>query len=137
MPPLPDALVRSLAQILGAGAVLTEPEDIIPYGFDGTAALRERPGGVVFPASTDHVVGCVRAAAEHGVPIVTRGSGTGLSGGSVPSAGSLVVCLAQMNAILEVDARNLTVRAQPGVITPALDEAAGRHGLFYPPDPRP
>ena len=65
---------------------------------------------------------------------MTRGSGTGLSGGSIPTD-SLVLCLAQMNQILEVDARNLTVRAQPGVITQKIDEAANRHGLFYPPDP--
>ena len=69
------------------------------------------------------------------VPIVTRGSGTGLSGGSVPSPGSLVLCLAQMNAILDVDPRNLTLRAQPGAITQHIDEAAAKHGLFYPPDP--
>ena len=60
--------------------------------------------------------------------------GTGLSGGSVPVAGSLVLCLAQMNAILEVDPRNLTC-GQPGVITLKIDEAAARHGLLYPPDP--
>ena len=70
------------------------------------------------------------------MPIVTRGSGTGLSGGSVPSADSLVLCLAQMNAILDVDPRNLTLRAQAGAITTVtIDEAAARHGLFYPPDP--
>jgi glycolate oxidase len=133
--PLPPTLLRSLGEVVGASAVLAEPEDLIPYGFDGTAALRQRPGGVVFPRTTDHVVRCVRAAVEHGVPIVTRGSGTGLSGGSIPSADSLVICLAQMTTIVEVDARNLTVRAQPGVITQKLDEAVAHHGLFYPPDP--
>jgi glycolate oxidase len=133
--PLPPTLLRSLGEVVGASAVLAEPEDLIPYGFDGTAALRQRPGGVVFPRTTDHVVRCVRAAVEHGVPIVTRGSGTGLSGGSIPSADSLVICLAQMTTIVEVDARNLTVRAQPGVITQKLDEAVASHGLFYPPDP--
>src|SRR6185436_15329113 len=107
-----------------------------PYGFDGTAGLaRQRPGAVVFPHSTSEVAQCVRLSAAHRVPIVTRGSGTGLSGGSVPSAGSLVLCLAQMNAILEVDAKNLTLRAQPGAITQRIDEAAAKHGLFYPPDP--
>jgi glycolate oxidase len=69
------------------------------------------------------------------VPIVTRGSGTGLSGGSVPSPGCLVVCLAQMDKILEVDPKNLTLRAQAGAITQAIDQAASSHGLFYPPDP--
>ena len=133
--PLPAALLRSLGEVVGNAAVLAEPEDLIPFGFDGTAALRQRPGGVVFPHSTEEVVRCVRVAAEHRVPIVTRGSGTGLSGGSIPTENSLVLCLAQMNQLFEVDARNLTVRAQPGVITQKIDEAANRHGLFYPPDP--
>jgi glycolate oxidase len=74
-------------------------------------------------------------AAGQSVPIVTRGSGTGLSGGSVPTPGAVVLCLAQMNAILDVDPRNLTLRAQPGVTTITIDEAAAKHGLFYPPDP--
>ena len=120
--PLPDSLLRSLGEAVGAEGLLTDPADVIPFGFDGTAALRQRPAGVVFPRSTAQVVSCVRAAADHGVPIVTRGSGTGLSGGSVPSSDSLVVCLAQMNAILEVDARNLTIRAQAGVVTQKIDE---------------
>jgi glycolate oxidase len=132
---LPDSLLRSLGDVVGASAVLAKPEDLIPYGFDGTAALRQRPGGVVFPRTTDQVVRCVRAAIEHGVPIVTRGSGTGLSGGSVPAVESLVVCLAHMNRILEVDPRNLTLRAEPGAITQKIDEEAAGHGLFYPPDP--
>jgi glycolate oxidase len=67
--------------------------------------------------------------------VVTRGSGTGLSGGSVPSPNALVMCLVDMNAIIDVDTRNLTLRAQSGVITQRIDEAAAPHGLFYPPDP--
>jgi glycolate oxidase len=133
--PLSSSVLRSLGEVVGAAAVLAEPEDLIPFGFDGTAALRQRPGGVVFPHTTDQVVRCVRVAVEHGVPIVTRGSGTGLSGGSIPGADSLVLCLAKMSALLEVDGRNLTLRAQPGVITQKIDEAAARLGLFYPPDP--
>ncbi len=132
---LPAAITEGLVGILGEQAVLTRPEDIIPYGFDGTAALRQPPGAVVFPRSTDEVARCVQFAAVRSLPIVTRGAGTGLSGGSVPGAGSLVLCLTQMDAILELDPRNLTLRAQPGVVTLAVDEAAARHGLFYPPDP--
>jgi glycolate oxidase len=129
------SIVADLVAALGAGAVLTRPEDLIPYSFDGTAALKQRPSAVVFPKTTEQVAECVRLAAASGTPIVTRGSGTGLSGGSVPSEGSLVVCLTQMDALLAVDARNLTLRAQPGVITQRIDEAAAKHGLFYPPDP--
>jgi glycolate oxidase len=111
---VPDALLRALDEIVGAHAVLTKPEDVLPCGFDGTAVLRQRPGAVVFPRTTQDVARCVRAAGEHGTPIVTRGSGTGLSGGSVPDANSLVVCPAEMRAMLAVDAKNLTLRAQPG-----------------------
>ena len=78
-------LVPTLSAALGDAGVLTKPEDIIPYGFDGTAALRDRPGVVVLPTTTAQVAACVKAAHHAGVPIVTRGSGTGLSGGSVPT----------------------------------------------------
>jgi glycolate oxidase len=133
--PLNESTFESFAAIVGRDAVLVQAEDLVPYSFDGTAALKQRPEAVVFPRSTAQVADCVRLAASAGLPIVTRGSGTGLSGGSVPSPGSLVLCLVQMNAILELDPRNLTIRAQPGAITQRIDEAAARHGLFYPPDP--
>ena len=132
---LATGTVDALAAIVGRDGVLTQAEDLIPYSFDGTAVLKQRPEAVVFPRSAAQVAECVRLAVSAGVPIVTRGSGTGLSGGSVPSPGSLVLCLAQMNAILDVDARNLTLRAQPGAVTQRIDEAAAKHGLFYPPDP--
>jgi glycolate oxidase len=128
-------IIDALSSAVGAANVLTRAEDLIPYSFDGTAALKERPGAVVFPRTTEQVALCVRAAASAGIPIVTRGSGTGLSGGSVPVPGCLVVCLTKMDAILDVDPRNLTLRAQPGAITQRIDEAAAAHGLFYPPDP--
>jgi glycolate oxidase len=133
--PLSSSTVDALAAVVGRGGVLTQAEDLIPYSFDGTAALKQRPEAVVFPRTTTQVSECVRLAAAARVPIVTRGSGTGLSGGSIPTPGSLVLCLAQMNAILDLDPRNLTLRAQPGAITQRIDEAAARHGLFYPPDP--
>jgi glycolate oxidase len=133
--PLSQSIADGLAEIVGVASVLTKLEDVVPYGFDGTAALRQRPAVVVFPRSTEEVARCVTLAAAHSLPIVTRGSGTGLSGGSVPGPDSMVLCLAHMNAILGVDPRNLTLRAQAGAITQAVDEAAAHHGLFYPPDP--
>src|SRR6478672_5021022 len=132
---LPQAIADGLTRILGSGSVLTEREDVIPYSFDGTAALRQSPDAVVFPRTAEEVSRCVEFAAAQSLAIVTRGAGTGLSGGSVPSRGSVVLCLAHMNRILEIDARNLTLRAEPGVTTLAIDEAAAAHGLFYPPDP--
>ncbi len=128
-------LATALTEIVGPHHVLTKPEDLIPYGFDGTAALKSKAGVVVFPQSTGQVSACVKLAVSRGVPIVTRGSGTGLSGGSVPSPDAIVLCTVNMDRIIEVDPRNLTVRAQPGAITQKIDEAAALHGLFYPPDP--
>ncbi len=114
---------------------LTRKEDIIPYSFDGTAALQNTPVAVVFPRSTQEVAGVVKFASEHLIPIVTRGSGTGLSGGSVPTPGCFVLCLSKINRILEVDDQNLCLLAEAGVITAAIAKAADDVGLFYPPDP--
>jgi len=132
---LTQAITDGFTSIVGAASVLTQPEDIIPYSFDGTAALRQLPAAVVFPQTTEDVSRCVQFAGAQSLAIVTRGSGTGLSGGSVPSAGSVVLCMTQMNKILDIDPRNLVLRTQPGVTTLAIDDAAARHGLFYPPDP--
>jgi glycolate oxidase len=133
--PLSATVLAELQGIVGAEAVLTADEDLIPYSFDGTAALKHRPGCVVFPRSTEEVSACVKLAAREGRPVVTRGSGTGLSGGSVPLGGCIVLCLVKLDRILELDPKNLTMRVQCGVITKEIDDAAGKHGLFYPPDP--
>ncbi len=135
MPAAPDPLVALLTARLGCEHVLTAPEDIIPYGFDGTATLKQRPRAVVFPRHTDDVAWILKLAREHHVPIVTRGSGTGLSGGSVPMANALVVCLVKQDRILELDTKNLTLLTEAGVITQTIFDAADAAGLFYPPDP--
>ena len=130
-----ETFFQSLTVILGVDRILIKDEDLIPYSFDGTAALKHKPACVAFPDSTEEVAACVKLAAEHSVPIVTRGSGTGLSGGSVPLDGCLVLCLVKLDRIIELDAKNLTIHAQCGVITKEIDDAAAKHGLFYPPDP--
>jgi glycolate oxidase len=128
-------LVSDLRALLAPAQVLDAPEDLLPYGFDGTAALSAPATCVVFPQSTEEVARVVRYAAEQRVPIVSRGSGTGLSGGSVPVPGGIVLCLVRMERILEVDARNLTLFAEAGAITQKIAEAADAVGLLYPPDP--
>jgi FAD/FMN-containing dehydrogenases len=128
-------LETALKNLLGEKNVLTAREDLIPYAFDGTAALKRMPRAVVFPANAGEVSAILKLAREYRTPIVTRGSGTGLSGGSVPVEQSLVLCLTRMNRILELDTRNLTLLAEPGVITQTIFETAEAAGLFYPPDP--
>lgn len=130
-----DSFCSSLREIVGTQNVLTSREDLIPYSFDGTAALKQMPGAVVFPQSTAEVAACVKLARQGGIKVVTRGSGTGLSGGSVPLEGCLVLCLVKLDKIIDLDEKNLVMRAQSGVITKEIDDAAARVGLFYPPDP--
>jgi glycolate oxidase len=134
-PPAATPLIDALARQIGPERVLTQPEDLAVYAYDGTPVLRQESACVVFPRTTAEVAACVLAAREHRTPIVARGSGTGLSGGSIPVPGCVVLCLAEMNRILEVDPRNLTIEAEAGAVTQAIDEAAAPHGLFYPPDP--
>jgi glycolate oxidase len=129
------ALIDTLRGIVGADNVLTEAIDIAPYAFDGTAMLKQRPACVVFPRERWQVSPCVKAVTSAGVPLVTRGSGTGLSGGSVPLDGAVTLVMTQLDQILEVDTANLTIRVEPGVITMKVDQEAAKHGLFYPPDP--
>lgn len=127
--------MHELRAILPQAVVLTEKEDILPYAFDATAALFELPQAVVFPTSVEEVALVLKWAARRKTPIVTRGSGTGLSGGSIPSANSVVLCLAKFDRILNLDRNNLTLLCEPGVTTLKVSDAAAEAGLFYPPDP--
>jgi glycolate oxidase len=128
-------MIAELTQLLGPQNALTEKEDLIPYSFDGTATLKQLPRVVVFPRHAQDVSAVLKLAHVHRAPVVTRGSGTGLSGGSVPVEGAIVLCLVKMDKILELDPRNFTLRAEAGVVTQKIHEAADAVGLFYPPDP--
>jgi glycolate oxidase len=133
--PLTSDLLDSLRLIVGGKSVLTAREDLIPYSFDGTAAVKQLPACVVLASATEQVAAILNLANTTKTPVVTRGSGTGLSGGSVPVPDSLVLCLVRMDRILEVDAANLTLLTEAGATTQAVADAAHAAGLFYPPDP--
>ena len=132
---LSESILSELRQRVGTQSVLHLQEDLIPYSFDGTAAMTQMPGAVVFAHSTADVVTVLEIATREKIAVVTRGSGTGLSGGSLPSPGCLVLCTVHMNRILEVDRANLTMLVEPGVTTLQVADAAAAVGLFYPPDP--
>ena len=134
MPASPE-WIEPLRKIVGAENVLTSKEDLLSYSFDGTAALQQLPEVVVFARTTEEIQAIVRFANETRRPLVTRGSGTGLSGGSLPVPGAIILCTVKMDRILEVDPANLTLLTQPGVTTLQIAEAAAKVGLFYPPDP--
>jgi glycolate oxidase len=127
--------LEQLRGFLRPDQLLTSQEELSVYAYDGTAMLHQLPDCVVLPENARQVSNVLRWANEARVPVVTRGSGTGLSGGSVPVPGGLVLCLVRLNKILEVDTRNLTMTAEPGVLTQQISDAAAATGLFYPPDP--
>jgi len=133
--PLDEVIFSELQKLVGNENVLTELEDLIPYSFDGTATLRQLPGCVAFSQSAQQISNVLRLANERRLPVVTRGSGTGLSGGSLPCNDCIVLCTVKMNRILELDAKNLTLLAESGATTLKIAETAGAAGLFYPPDP--
>jgi glycolate oxidase len=116
------------------GGVLTEPVDLIAYGFDATF-FEDRPPLVVLPTTTAEVSAVHRLASTYRVPITPRAMGSGLSGGAIPLRGSIVLGVAKMNAILEIDEVDRVAVVQAGVINADVQAAVEKRGLFYPPDP--
>src|SRR5215831_14947499 len=114
-PPPPDVVAQMIA-IVGERQVIHEAAQLATYECDALASFRARPGLVVLPASTDEVVAVMKAARALQMPVVPRGAGTGLSGGALPTPGCVVLSLARMTAILDIDLDNGLLRAQPGVI---------------------
>jgi len=128
--------ISELIKLLGKENVLSEKELLYCYSYDATADMPAvLPDVVVTPTSTEDVVKVVKLAAQHKMPIYPRGSGTNLSGGTIPIKKGIVLSMLKMNKILEVDAENLTATVEPGVIIQDLNNNAAQHGLIYPPDP--
>jgi glycolate oxidase len=128
-------IVAALKKIIDPSRVLSEPVDLLTHAYDGTPNLNSTPAAIVQPVTTAEVSATMKWAFENQVPLVPRGSGTGLSGGSVPIQGGIVLSMVLMNQIEEIDEENLTVLAQAGVVTADLANAVMEKGLFYPPDP--
>lgn len=109
--------------------------ECLVYSYDATPGFQAMPDAVIKPGSTAEVAAIVKVCNESNVPIVPRGSGTNLSGGTCPTEGGLVLLFNRMNSLLEIDEENLTATVQPGLITLDLISAVEEKGLFYPPDP--
>ncbi|MBX3732179.1 MAG: FAD-binding protein [Verrucomicrobiae bacterium] len=129
-----DPLSR-IAAILPSDCWLTAPAELATYESDGLTAFRTRPLAVAVPGTTDEVIALVRACRGAGIPFVARGSGTSLSGGSLPVAGGIVIALNRLNRILRLDPEDRTAVVEPGVINSQVTAAASPHGLHYAPDP--
>jgi glycolate oxidase len=131
-----DPIVHAqLAAILPEPALLTAAEDTHPYECDGLSLYRERPGAVALPETEAQVVAILQRCHAARVPVVARGAGTGLSGGSLPHKDGLLLSLARFNRILAIDPLARTAVVQPGVRNLAISEAVAVHGLYYAPDP--
>jgi glycolate oxidase len=125
---------RKLAALLGPRGYLDRPEDLMLYEYDGSVE-RGRPEMVVFPRSTADVAAICKITGEYAVPVVGRGAGTGLSGGSIPREGGVVVAFTRMNRILEIDLENERAVVEPGVVNMDVTLAVEGQGYFYAPDP--
>jgi glycolate oxidase len=130
-----SAVVTALRLALPAGCVLSNEEELRPYECDGLTAFRQIPLAVVLPRTEEQVREIISICHRLDVPVVARGSGTGLSGGAMPHAAGVVLSLARLNQILEVDPLARTARVQPGVRNLQVSEAAAAYGLYYAPDP--
>lgn len=131
---LDKSTLKELQTIVGKKHVLTEPEDLVAYSYDGTFAER-RPDLVVRPDSTEQVSAVMKVAWRKEIPVAPRGMASGLAAASIPMTGGMVLDTCRMNRIIEIDELNFAVTAQAGVITQHLADTVAKRGLFYPPDP--
>jgi glycolate oxidase len=130
-----ERLVAGLTEIVGQGWVVSSEEERRAYETDALTAYRAVPLAVVLPASTDEVSAVAKFLSENGVKMVARGAGTSLSGGALPSEDCVVVGLARMNRILDIDYENRTARVEAGVTNIGITNAVAHRGFFYAPDP--
>jgi len=126
--------IQLLQQIVGKEQLITTPEELLCYSFDGSA-LEYPPAAVAFPQTTEEVSRVMRLASERLFPVVPRGAGTGMTGGALAVRGGLLLATSRMNRILEIDTENGIATVEPGVLTGDLKAAVAKHGLYYPPDP--
>jgi glycolate oxidase len=130
-----QGILEKIKSIVGREHYFDSPEQKLVYSYDGTPLLSQLPEAIVQPQTKEHVASLLQLANDAQFALVPRGSGTGLSGGSIPTENSIVLLTNHWNRILEIDERNLTAWVEPGVITAQLQCAVEDRGLFYPPDP--
>ena len=128
---------RDLEQQVGSAHVYTRPADLAAYAFDayGAAGERRLPDAVVFPATTEEVSRVIQVSAQHGLPVVPRGAGTGYAAGAVAVRGGVILNLCRMRRILALEPESARIWAEAGTVTAAIQRRAAAAGLYYPPDP--
>src|SRR6201991_4159053 len=134
-PGISSAARTAFERALDPADVISDPVQCRAYECDGLTGYRVVPGLVLLPRDAAQVAAAVRVCAEHGVPFVARGAGTGLSGGALPVADGVVISLARLKRVLEVDPVDRRAVVEPGVTNLEITAAAAPHGLYYAPDP--
>ena len=127
--------LQALETIFPADRILTRDAQLLPYESDGLTAFQTKPGAVVIPETEDEVIAAVRICHDHAVPFVARGSGTSLSGGSLPIADGLVIALNRLTRIKRIDPQQRIAVVEPGVVNLHITQAAQPYNLYYAPDP--
>src|SRR5215831_4431633 len=127
-------ILNKFRSVVGDGGLISSPEELHTYECDGLTNFRVPPSAVLLPSATEQVQSIVRLCHREKIPFVARGSGTGLSGGALPVENGIVISLARMNRILEVDLPNARVVVEPGVINLDVTGRVQSQGYFYAPD---
>ena len=135
MSPEQTKFLKALQALLPADSLLTDEESLHPYECDGLSAYRQLPLAVALPGDQEEIISIIKLCRKFKIPVTTRGAGTGLSGGALPLENGLLLSLARLNKILDINPDNRTARVQPGVRNLAISEAVSEHGLYYAPDP--
>ena len=126
---------EELEKIYPSERILTRDVELLPYESDALTAFQTKPGAVVLPLNADEIIAAVRLCHEMNVPFMARGSGTSLSGGSLPIPDGLVIALNRMNRIKRIDPQQGIAVVEPGVVNLCISEAVRQYGLYYAPDP--
>jgi glycolate oxidase len=132
--PLSTEVIQKIQKIVGKDHMSLAREDLLCYAYDATGNER-LPDVVVFPTNPQEISDILKLANEHQFVVTPRGAGSGMSGGSVPVSGGVVLVMTRLNKILKIDRDNLIAFVQPGVVTGVFQRAVEKEGLFYPPDP--
>jgi glycolate oxidase len=130
-----ERFFQDLRQLGVGDRLMTRPAQLAPYESDGLTAFRQRPSAVLLIDRPEEVIGAIKACHKHNVPFMARGSGTSLSGGSVPIQDGLVIAMNRLNRVLCIDPVSRIAVVEPGVINMHVSQAVAEHGLYYAPDP--
>ena len=130
-----ESLIADLSAIVGRAGVLAEPDELLVYECDGLPQHKHPPRAVIFPESTEQISDVLKLLAHEHISFAPRGAGTGLSGGALAVHRGVVIELARMRKILNIDTENRLAVVQTGLVNAHLSRALAHHGLYYVPDP--